>query len=323
MRAVRAGALKRPAARAGSTVGLEPRASKRSTGATTAGRPAPRRERSTPIRRATRRSWVCPMAKTTRAGPQQAMRSRARARRAAPRNQPDLRLRAARQARPTTLRARPEAAPVRRPEGPTRAAHRRALPRTEAVLPQGRPGRQARRPTQAREEAVRRPAEVEAARLRVAAEVAPPRVAAEAALPRAAVRIPVEQALADRQARPKLETARLSGAVRPTSMSACCQVSLPAARPTKARVGPSPTSVARQERAPRPADPSSGWPPAAEESGRPSTQPTPVAELSPAEPRSAPQAVPGPAGSPSRCATVTRAGRRSCSSCPWTASGGP
>src|SRR3989442_469937 len=108
------------------------------------------------------------------------------------------------------------------------AAHRRALPRTEAVLPEGRPGREARLPTQAREEAVRRPAEVEAARLRVAAEVAPLRVAAEAALPRAAVRIPVEQALAGRQPRPKLETARLSGAVRPTSMSACCQVRLPA-----------------------------------------------------------------------------------------------
>ena len=302
-------------------MGLEPRASKRSTGATTAGRPAPRRERSTPIRRATRRSWVCPMAKTTRAGPQQATRSRAQAPRAPPRNQPDLRLRAARQARPTTLRARPEAAPVRRTEGPTRAAHRRALPRTEAVLPQGRPGRQARLPTQAREEVVRRPAEVEAARLRVAAEVAPLRVAAEAALPLAAVRIPVEQALADRQARPKLETGRLSGAVRPTSTSACCQVSLPAA-PTKARVGPSPTSVARQERAPRPADPSSGWRPAAEESERPSTQPTRVAELSPAEPRSAPQAAAGPAGSPSQCGTVTRAGRRSCSFCPWTAYGG-
>jgi len=153
---------------------------------------------------------------------------------------------------------------MRRPEGPTRAVHRRALPRTEAVPPQGRPGRL---PTPARGEAVRRPAEVGAARLRVAAEVAPLRVAAEAPLPRAAVRMPVEQALADRQARPKLETALLSGAVRPTSMSACCQVSLPAARPTKARVGPSPTSVARQERAPRPADPSSGWRPAAEESG--------------------------------------------------------
>jgi hypothetical protein len=284
---------------------------------TRAERPAPLRALSTPIRRPVRRSWVCPRAKTTRAGAREkAMRSRARARAAPPTRSTELGLQAAPQPRPTMVRTRPEAGQVRRPEGPTRAARLRALPTTGAVLRGKRPERQARPPTQAVAR-LQAAAEEEAARLRGAEEAALPRPAAEAA------RLPMEQAVAEHRARPSPETALLAGAARPRSMSACCLVNLPAARPTKARVGPSPTSVARPMWARRLAGPSSGWRTAAEAPGRQSKPPIPVAELRPAEPRSAPQAAPESAGSPSPCATVTRAGRRSCASCLWSECGGP
>jgi len=271
----------------------------RSMAVTTAGRPAPRRERSTPMRRPIRRSWASPRAKRIQAGAQPAMRSRARAPRALPRRLPELRLRAAPRARPRTVRARLEAAQAPRPEGPTPAAHLLALPRTEAVRPV-RPVPQARLPTLARQEAARRLEVVEAVRLRVAAEEAAlTRVAAEAARP-------VGWAIAECPARPS-------------------RVSRPAAHPRKARVGPSPTSAAHPERARGPADPSSGWRRAAAGAapGRLSRQPTPDVARSLAEPRSARQAAPGPPGSRSRCATATRAGRRSCSSCPCCECGGP
>jgi len=159
-----------------------------------------------------------------------------------------------------TLRARPEPGQVLRPEGPTQAAHLQALPKTEEVLPE-QPGGRGRLPTQAQVEAAQRPAEVEAeaVRLQEAAGAALPRAAAEAALPSAAVRPPVEQAVAEHRAHPRPETALLAAAARPTSMSARCLGlgSLPAARPKKARLGPSPMSVARPARAAqRPADPS-------------------------------------------------------------------
>ena len=248
------------------------------------------------------------------------MRSRARARRAPPRSSAELRPRAAPRARPTMVRARPEAGQVRRPEGPTPAVRLRALPTTEAAVLQGkRAGQQARPPTQARAaEARLQAAAAEAeARLRGAEEAALPRPTAEEA------RLPVDQAVAVHRARPSSETALHPGAARPRSMSACCLVSLPVARPTKARVGPSPTSVARPELARPLAGPSLGWRPAAEAAARPSKPPIPDAELRRAEPRSGPQAAAGPAGSPSRYAMVTRAGRRSCSSCPWSECGGP
>jgi hypothetical protein len=240
------------------------------------------------------------------------MRSRAGARRAPPRSSTKLRPRAAPRARPTTVRARPQAGQVRRPEDPTPAARRRVLPTTEAVLRGKRREQQARPATRAQAVAARPQAAAEAAQLRGAEEAALPRPAAEAA------RLPVDQAVAEHRARPSPETALLSGAARPRSMSARYLVNLPAARwrPTKARVGPSPTSVAHPGWARRLAGPSSGWRPAAEAPGRPSTRPIPVAELRPAEPRSAPQAAAGSAGSPSQYATVMRAGQRSCSSCP-------
>src|SRR6266851_4558563 len=210
--------------------------------------PAPQPAPSRRIRR------VCPRAKTTRAGAQeQAMRSRARARRAAPRSWTQL--------------ARPEAGQMRRPEGPTRAARLRALPTTAAVLRGKVPGQEARTATQARAAAARlQAAEEEAARLRGAEEAARPRPAEEAAW------LPAEPEIAAHRAHPSPETALLPDDARPRSMSACCRVNLPAARlrPTRARVGPSPTSVARPGWARRLADPSSGWRQAAEVSGRPS-----------------------------------------------------
>jgi len=290
----------------------------RSMAVTTAGRPAPRRERSTPMRRPIRRSWASPRAKRIQAGAQPAMRSRAWAPRALPRRRPELRLRAAPRARPRTVPARLEAAQAPRPEGPTPAAHLLALPRTEAVRPV-RPVPQARLPTLARQEAARRLEVVEAVRLRAAAEEAAlTRVAAEAARP-------VGWAIAEFPARPSLETALLSGDARPTSMSMCRRVSRPAAHPRKGRVGPSPRSAAHPERARGPADPSSGWRRAAAGAapGRLSRQPTPDVARSLAEPRSARQAAPGLPGSRSRCATATRAGRRSCSSSPCCECGGP
>jgi hypothetical protein len=251
------------------------------------------------------------------------MRSRAGARRGPPRSSTKLRPRAAPRARPTMVRARPEAGQVRRPEDPRLAARRRALPMTEAVLQGKRREHQARPATRAQAAAARLPAAAaEAAQLRGAEEAALPRPAAEAA------RLPVDQSVAEHRARPSPETALQSAAARPRSMSACCLVSLPAARlpaarPTKARVGPSPMSVARPGWARRPAGPSSGWRPAAEAPGRLSTRPIPVAGLRPAEPTSAPLAAAGSAGLPSPYATVMRAGRRSCSSCPWSERGGP
>jgi hypothetical protein len=282
-------------------------------------RPAPQRAPSTPIRRPVHRSWVCPRANLTRAGAQeQAMRSRAGARRAPPRSSTGLRQRAALRARPTMARARREAGQMPRPEDPTRAARRRALPTTEAVLRRERLGQRARPATRARAAAARlRAAAEEAARLQAAVEAALPRPVAEE------VRLQVEQAVAEHRALPSRETALLPGGARPRSTSSCCLVNLQAARPTKARVGPSPTSVARPGWARRPAGPSSGWRPAAEAPGRPSKRPIPVAELRPAEPRSALQAAAGSAGSPCPYATVRRAGRRSCFSCPWSGCGGP
>ena len=247
------------------------------------------------------------------------MRSRARARRAAPRSWTQLGRRAAQRARSTRAPARPEAGQMR-PEVPTQAARPRGLPTTGAGLRGKVPGQEARTATQARAAVAQlQAAAEEAARLRGAEEAARPRPAAEAAW------LPAEPAIAAPRAHPSPETALLSDDARSRSMSACCLVNLAAARwrPTRARVGPSPTSVARPGWARRLADPSSGWRQAAEVFGRPSKPPIPVAELRPAGPRSAPQAAAGSAGSPSPNATVTPAGRRSCSSCPWSEHGGP
>jgi hypothetical protein len=245
------------------------------------------------------------------------MRSTAGPQRALPRSSQELRRRAAPRPRPTMARARPETGQVRRPEDPTRAARRRARPMTEAVPQRERLGQRARPATQARAAARLQAAAAEGARLQAAEAAARPRLAAEE------IRLQVEQAVAEQRALPSRETALLPGGARPRSTSSCCLVNLRAARPTKARVGPSPTSVARPGWARRPAGPSSGWRPAAEAPGLRSTRPIPVAELRPAEPRSAQQAAAGSAGSPCPCATVTRAGRRSCSSCPCSGCGGP
>jgi len=286
-------------------------------------RPAPRRAPSTPMRQPIRRPWACPRATTTRAGAQKtSRRSRARARRVPPTSSPELMRGAKPPARPTTLRARPQAARLPRPEDPTRAVRLRALPTTEAALQGKRRGPRARPPTKAQAAGVRLPveeAEEEEARLRAAAEAARLPAAAEAA------RRPVGQAVAKHPAGPSPETALLPDAAHPRSMSECCLVRLPAARrgPTKARVGPSPTSVARPAWALRRAGPSLGWRTAAEGPGRRSTRSIPVAGWQRAEPRSARQAAAAPPGLPSLCAQVTRAGLRSCSSCPWSALGGP
>src|SRR5258707_1025802 len=102
----------------------------------------------------------------------------------------------------------------------------------------GTAGRQARPATQARAAAarLRAAAEEAGAWLPEAEEAGLPRPAAEAALLRA------DQVVAERRACPSPATLLLPGAARPRSMSACCLVAnLPAAPPTKARVGQSPT----------------------------------------------------------------------------------
>ena len=279
--------------------------------------PAPRREPSTPTRRPTRRSWVCPRVKSPRAGAQMARRSTAgaRARRAPPMRPPGLKPRPAPQARPTTLRARPEAAGARRPAGPTRAVRLRALPTTEVAPPEARPVLRGRLPIRAVLEAAQPRAAEAVGRRRGAVEVALQRAGAVEARPPAAVRLRAHRA------RPRLETELLCD-VRPLWTSACSRVSQAAAHPTRARVGPSPRSVALLERVRPRADPSSGWRQAAEASARPSTPPSPVEESRLVESRPARPAA-GPAGSQSPCATVMRAGRHSCFSCPWSECGEP
>ena len=218
-------------------------------------------EPSTPIRRPTRRSSVCPRERTRRAGAQTAMLSTAaaRARRAPPTRPPALMLRPGRQARPTMLRARSGAVPARRPADPKQAVRPRALPTTGVVPPAERAGLPARLAMRAQEEAARPQA--------AAGVVRRPGEAAEAARPRVveAGRWAAGQP-PEHLGHPTLET-DLRGTAR-LSTSASLPATQAPAHPTKARAEPSPTSAAPPEPVPPRADPSSGWRQAAEATAR-------------------------------------------------------